>query len=226
MLAVHVMSGDGLVTVSPQLLDRQRALVESLGGSYHTLVGDDPAEAVLDFARQANATEIVIGATRPPPSRRCSAAAWAPPSSKAPATTSTSTSSPTPKRTRPTPAPPHPRSRRSARSSRADARAKAVGSLCGGLVVDHRPRGRRPNAAVVPALLTVLPLCPTGVWGSTTKHVHSARGQRGVGAAGAASSTVAGTHRVTEQAAREQADDRGRVQLLLDFRHMPWWGAS
>lgn len=57
MLAVHVMSGDGLVTASPQLLDRQRALVESLGGSYHTLVGDEPAEAVLDFARQANATE-------------------------------------------------------------------------------------------------------------------------------------------------------------------------
>lgn len=64
LLAVHVMSGDGLVTASPHLLDRQRALVESFGGSYHTVVGDDPAHAVLDFARQANAGEILIGATR------------------------------------------------------------------------------------------------------------------------------------------------------------------
>ncbi|WP_416959277.1 universal stress protein [Streptomyces sp. Agncl-13] len=64
LLAVHVMSGDGLVPASPHLLDRQRALVESFGGSYHTVVGDDPAQAVLDFARQVNASEILIGATR------------------------------------------------------------------------------------------------------------------------------------------------------------------
>ncbi|MFI6551195.1 hypothetical protein ACIBO9_49005 [Streptomyces prunicolor] len=34
-------------------------------GSHHTVVGgDDPAQTVLHFARQANATEILIGATR------------------------------------------------------------------------------------------------------------------------------------------------------------------
>ncbi|GHH72640.1 hypothetical protein GCM10018793_09990 [Streptomyces sulfonofaciens] len=63
-LAVHVRRGDGLATVSPRLLDDQRALVDDLGGSYHTVEGDDPARAILDFARRVNATQIVIGATR------------------------------------------------------------------------------------------------------------------------------------------------------------------
>jgi two-component system sensor histidine kinase KdpD len=38
--------------------------VEELGGSYHTVIGDDPAQAVLEFARQVNAGHILIGATR------------------------------------------------------------------------------------------------------------------------------------------------------------------
>ncbi|GDY55918.1 hypothetical protein SVIO_065410 [Streptomyces violaceusniger] len=63
-LAVHVERGDGLVTASPQLLSRQRALVEDLGGTFHTVTGDDTARAVLELAREVNATQIVIGATR------------------------------------------------------------------------------------------------------------------------------------------------------------------
>ncbi|MFG2846951.1 universal stress protein [Kitasatospora sp. NPDC048296] len=63
-LAVHVAHDDALACASPQLLARQRALVESLGGSWHTVTGGDPAQAVLAFARQINATQIVIGATR------------------------------------------------------------------------------------------------------------------------------------------------------------------
>ncbi|MFI8455337.1 universal stress protein [Kitasatospora sp. NPDC085464] len=63
-LAVHVAHDDGLAGASPQLLARQRTLVESLGGSWHAVTGDDPAQAVLAFARQVNATQIVIGATR------------------------------------------------------------------------------------------------------------------------------------------------------------------
>ena len=39
-------------------------MVESLGGSYHPLVGDDIPDAILDFARANNATQIVIGASR------------------------------------------------------------------------------------------------------------------------------------------------------------------
>ncbi|WP_406194876.1 universal stress protein [Kitasatospora sp. NBC_01560] len=63
-LAVHVARDDGLTGAPPQLLARQRALVESLGGKWHAVTGGDPAQAVLAFARQVNATQIVIGATR------------------------------------------------------------------------------------------------------------------------------------------------------------------
>ncbi|MGW3043344.1 universal stress protein [Kitasatospora sp. NPDC001159] len=63
-LAVHVTRDDGLASASPQLLTHQRGLVESLGGSWHTVTGGDPAQTVLAFARQVNASQIVIGATR------------------------------------------------------------------------------------------------------------------------------------------------------------------
>ena len=43
---------------------QQRLLVESLGGSFHSVIGDDIPDAVLDFARAKNATQIVIGASR------------------------------------------------------------------------------------------------------------------------------------------------------------------
>jgi two-component system, OmpR family, sensor histidine kinase KdpD len=64
LLAVHVARSDGLAGSSVAELDRQRALVESLGGSYHSVVGDNIPAAVLDFARANNATQIVIGASR------------------------------------------------------------------------------------------------------------------------------------------------------------------
>jgi two-component system, OmpR family, sensor histidine kinase KdpD len=64
MLAVHIARSDGLAGSSIATLDQQRLLVESLGGSYHSVIGDDVAESVLDFARANNATQIVIGASR------------------------------------------------------------------------------------------------------------------------------------------------------------------
>jgi two-component system sensor histidine kinase KdpD len=64
LLAVHVARSDGLAGSSIAALDQQRLLVESLGGSYHSVVGDDVAESVLEFARASNATQIVIGASR------------------------------------------------------------------------------------------------------------------------------------------------------------------
>ncbi|MGW2051025.1 universal stress protein [Streptomyces sp. NPDC001858] len=63
-LAVHVQRADGLATASPRLLSCQQALVEELGGTFHAVTGDDTAEGVLDLAREVNATQIVIGATR------------------------------------------------------------------------------------------------------------------------------------------------------------------
>jgi two-component system, OmpR family, sensor histidine kinase KdpD len=67
LLAVHIARSDGLAGSSIATLDQQRLLVESLGGSYHSVVGDDIATAILDFARANNATQIVIGASRRSP---------------------------------------------------------------------------------------------------------------------------------------------------------------
>lgn len=64
LLAVHVTRSDGLVGADPGSLARQRALVESLGGSYHQVVGDSVPRALLDFARGVNATQLVLGASR------------------------------------------------------------------------------------------------------------------------------------------------------------------
>jgi two-component system sensor histidine kinase KdpD len=64
LLAVHVARSDGLQGASSAELATQRALVESLGGSYHLVVGDDLPTALLDFARAENATQLVLGASR------------------------------------------------------------------------------------------------------------------------------------------------------------------
>ena len=66
LLAVHVARTDGLSSGTPAHLPEQQALVESLGGHYHVLSGDDPPEAVLQFARAENATQLVIGTSRRP----------------------------------------------------------------------------------------------------------------------------------------------------------------
>jgi two-component system sensor histidine kinase KdpD len=64
LLAVHVVRGDGLAGTDPANLTRQRLLVESLGGTYHQVVGSDVPAALLDFARGVNATQLVLGASR------------------------------------------------------------------------------------------------------------------------------------------------------------------
>lgn len=66
LLAVHVTRGDGLAGARPDALARHRLLVESFGGTWHTVVGDDVAEAILAFARGVNASEVLLGATRRP----------------------------------------------------------------------------------------------------------------------------------------------------------------
>lgn len=64
LLAVHVTRSDGLVGANPGRLAAQRQLAESLGGSYHQVIGDDIPETMLDFARAQNATQLVLGASR------------------------------------------------------------------------------------------------------------------------------------------------------------------
>ncbi|MEU8006157.1 DUF4118 domain-containing protein [Catellatospora sp. NPDC049111] len=64
LLAVHVSRNDGLAGADPALLAKQRILVESMGGTYHQVVGTDVPTALLDFARGVNATQLVLGASR------------------------------------------------------------------------------------------------------------------------------------------------------------------
>ena len=64
LLAVHVTKSDGLTGADPARLASQRRLVESVGGTYHQVVGDNITEALLTFARAENATQLVLGASR------------------------------------------------------------------------------------------------------------------------------------------------------------------
>uniref|UniRef100_A0AAU2VFN9 histidine kinase n=1 Tax=Streptomyces sp. NBC_00003 TaxID=2903608 RepID=A0AAU2VFN9_9ACTN len=62
LLAVHIARSDGLAGgASPTALARQRTLVENLGGTYHSVVGDSVPTALLEFARAENATQLVLG---------------------------------------------------------------------------------------------------------------------------------------------------------------------
>jgi len=64
LLALYVTRSDGLTGADPAALASQRRLVESLGGTYHHVVGDDVPDALLAFARAENATQLVLGASR------------------------------------------------------------------------------------------------------------------------------------------------------------------
>jgi two-component system sensor histidine kinase KdpD len=62
--ALYVTQQDGLSGISPDQLAELRAKTEHLGGSFHTVVGDDTAATILDFARAENASQVIIGASR------------------------------------------------------------------------------------------------------------------------------------------------------------------
>jgi len=64
LLAVHIVRSTGRAASSVTELDSQRLLAESLGGSFHSVIGEQVAEAVLDFARAHEAGQLVIGASR------------------------------------------------------------------------------------------------------------------------------------------------------------------
>ena len=64
LMVVHVIRGDGLAGLSETRMDEIRMLANSLDASVHTVVGDDIPTALLDFARQINATQLVIGTSR------------------------------------------------------------------------------------------------------------------------------------------------------------------
>ncbi|PRC46847.1 histidine kinase, partial [Mycobacterium sp. ITM-2017-0098] len=69
LMVVHVARGDGLSGVSAvgrsgAGMDTVRTLATDIGATVHTVVGDDVPAALLDFAREMNATQLVLGTSR------------------------------------------------------------------------------------------------------------------------------------------------------------------
>jgi two-component system, OmpR family, sensor histidine kinase KdpD len=64
LMVVHVARGDGLSGVSPREMGTVRELAASIGATVHVVVGDDVSTALLDFARETNATQLVLGTSR------------------------------------------------------------------------------------------------------------------------------------------------------------------
>jgi two-component system, OmpR family, sensor histidine kinase KdpD len=65
LLAVHVLRDDGLAGPPAAAMARLRKLADDVGASFHTVLGgDDVPTALLDFARGANATQLVLGTSR------------------------------------------------------------------------------------------------------------------------------------------------------------------
>lgn len=64
VLAVHVVRSDALSDSGFGALATQRLLVESLGGSFHSVVADEVPRAFLDFVRRNDATQVLLGSAR------------------------------------------------------------------------------------------------------------------------------------------------------------------
>lgn len=64
LAAVHIRTPEGTPDESPQDLEARRRLILELGGTYHTVSAQDPALALLDYARKSGATHIVVGQPR------------------------------------------------------------------------------------------------------------------------------------------------------------------
>ena len=63
-MALYVTRGDGLVQMDPARLHKLHVMTEDMGGTFHTVVGDNTATAILEFAKAENATQVLIGASR------------------------------------------------------------------------------------------------------------------------------------------------------------------
>ncbi len=61
---VHVVDGGGLTAISDQQKKAVRDLAASLGATMHTVVGDDVAVSLIDYAHDVNATQLVVGTSR------------------------------------------------------------------------------------------------------------------------------------------------------------------
>ncbi|MGD9752946.1 MAG: ATP-binding protein [Acidimicrobiia bacterium] len=65
LIGVRVAPADGRRSGGDtSSLERQRRLLTELGGTYHEIVSDDPAAALVAIARTEHATQLVLGASR------------------------------------------------------------------------------------------------------------------------------------------------------------------
>lgn len=64
LMAVRVIPSDGLRDPGAGRSGQIRLLVEELGGTWHSVIGDDIAEALVEFATAENATQLVLGGSR------------------------------------------------------------------------------------------------------------------------------------------------------------------
>ncbi|MEP6660898.1 MAG: ATP-binding protein [Acidimicrobiales bacterium] len=64
LLGVHVEAGDGLAERAGPDLEKHRRLISELGGTYHEVVGDKVAVALIRFAEAEKATQLVLGESR------------------------------------------------------------------------------------------------------------------------------------------------------------------
>ncbi|MCH1866206.1 ATP-binding protein [Nocardioides sp. CFH 31398] len=64
LLAVHVLATDGLRSKDERDLGAVQRLVADVGGTFHTVVGEDRASAIVEFAEGVNATMVLVGVSR------------------------------------------------------------------------------------------------------------------------------------------------------------------
>src|SRR4051812_45404895 len=60
LTGVHVARAEGRAEADPGL-ERHRRLLGELGGTYHEVISDDVADALVRFAHAEGATELVLG---------------------------------------------------------------------------------------------------------------------------------------------------------------------
>ncbi|MGD0220186.1 MAG: universal stress protein [Acidimicrobiales bacterium] len=64
---VHVVADDSSWSASKEALASVKHLAEDLGASWHDIVADDPAQALVQFAKDHQITQIALGASRRSP---------------------------------------------------------------------------------------------------------------------------------------------------------------
>jgi two-component system, OmpR family, sensor histidine kinase KdpD len=64
LLGVYVITDEGLAGPAPGLVAEHHKLLEEMGGEYHEVAGSDVGAALVEFARAANATQLIMGSSQ------------------------------------------------------------------------------------------------------------------------------------------------------------------